>query len=106
MIGIGLKNCKKSITWVSVGFFRNLKVTLKLKLQTSFLSQTNITYRSYIFYSLKLVRLTVSKLQDKICEKCRNRITQVGVYGPQTQAKCLFKVCKKNKHKLNVFLKP
>ena len=32
---IGLKSGKKSINWVSVGHFKDLKVTLKLKLQIS-----------------------------------------------------------------------
>ena len=44
MTTIGLKSRKKSINSVSVV----IKVTLKLKIQTSNFSQTNITYGNYI----------------------------------------------------------
>ena len=43
----------------------------------------------------------ISKLQDKIYKKYGKRVTWVGIYGPQTQVKYLFKalifgICKKN----------
>ena len=66
-------------------------MTSKSKLQTKNLSQSKVTHRMYMQYSLKLLRLTISKLQGKICEKCLIRVTRVGVYGPHTQVKCLLK---------------
>ena len=41
------------------------------------------------------------QVTGKICEKCLKRVTRVGIYGPQTQVKCLLKAlifgtCKKD----------
>ena len=49
---------------------------LKLKLQTLYFTQTKITYRSYMYHCLSLIRPAIFKLQGKIlqgkiCEKCK-----------------------------------
>ena len=90
MTTIGLKSGKKSINWV-FGHFRDLKMTLNLKLHTLNFLQAETTYRSYIFHSLRFIRYTVSKLQSKICEKCGKTSLDWGASGPYTQVKCLLK---------------
>ena len=51
------------------GHYRDFKVTLKLKLHTINVVKINITHQNYIYYSLRVVRLTVFKSQCKICER-------------------------------------
>ena len=64
---IGLKSGKKNINFC--GHFRDLKVTLKLKLQASNFSQTKTTDRSYAYYSLRLssYRAKYVKNVEKMC---------------------------------------
>ena len=64
---------KKIRKLVPVAICRNLNLTLKLKLKTANFHQTQITYRSYIYYILSLVRLAIFKLQGKIYEKYRRK---------------------------------
>ena len=53
---------------------------------------------------MKLLRLTISKLQGKICEKCLKMVTRVGIYGPHTQVKCLLKALIFGTYKNNVLI--
>ena len=88
----GLKSGKKSKYWVSVGLLETSMWTL------------NQSFRFKIFHNQRLhiecisntvwnfSRLTISKLQGKICEKCLKRVTRVGVMVLT--------------HRLNVYLKP
>ena len=62
------------------GNFRDFKVTLILKLQTSNFSQTNITCRSDTHYSYRLDRLTIVSYRGKYGKKCR-KISKYGLYG-------------------------
>ena len=50
------------------GYFRDLNVTLKLKLQISNLSHTNITHRNYVEYSLRLSGLLFPSYRAKYME--------------------------------------
>ena len=76
-------------------------MALKLKFETSSLSHTKITYRIYIKYSFETSRTYNLQVTVQNMEKCLERVTRVGVYGPHTLVKCLFKAlisgtCKKN----------
>ena len=53
---------------------------------------------------MKLLRLTISKLQGKICEKCLKMVTRVGIYGPHTQVKCLLKALIFSTYKNNILI--
>ena len=74
------------IKLIPVAIFINLG-DFKVK-ATDFIFPIKITYRSYMFYSLSLVRLAIFKVPGKIYEKCRKKSSRLDGYGPHTQVKC------------------
>ena len=57
-------------------------MTLKFKLQTS-----NFPLKLNLQVILMLVRFTISKLRDKVSEKCRKEVPVWDLYKPHTQFK-------------------
>ena len=81
---IGLKMSLKSHKLGLCGHLRDLRMTLKLKLQTSNFSQTKIPCKS-----LKVISYTVETCQTPHFQVTLPNI--VGFYGPYTQVTCLLK---------------